>query len=69
MYTCKCYIDHEQGKVDKIYVDLVKIVKCPLCKAAPELLEACKVAVLALTHEPIHPGDIEFVKAAIAKAK
>ena len=32
------------------------------------LVKACEVAVLALTHEPINPGDIEFIKAAIAKA-
>ena len=39
-----------------------------LIAAAPDLLSACEVAVLALTHEPINPDDIEFIKAAIAKA-
>ena len=32
------------------------------------LLSACEVAVLALTHEPINPDDIEFIKKAIAEA-
>ncbi len=42
--------------------------RCTLNNAAPDLLEACKVAVLALTHDPINPKDVEFVQAAIAKA-
>lgn len=40
-----------------------------LIAAAPDLLSACEVAVLALTHEPINPEDIEFIKQAITKAK
>ena len=39
-----------------------------LIAAAPDLLTACEVAVLALTFEPINPEDIEFIKKAIAEA-
>jgi len=46
-----------------------------LIESAPKIIEqrdklltACEVAVLALTHEPVNPDDIEFIKAAIAKA-
>ena len=35
----------------------------------PDLLAACKVAVLALTHEPINPDDIKFIEDAITKAE
>lgn len=37
--------------------------------AAPDLLAACEIAILTLTHEPINPEDIEFIAQAIAKAK
>lgn len=37
--------------------------------ATPDLLEACKVAILALTHEPINLEDVEFIKHAITKAE
>ena len=40
-----------------------------LIAAAPELLAACEIAILALTHEPINPKDIEFIQQAITKAK
>jgi len=48
---------------DKDFQDNARLI----C-SAPELLAACEVAVLALTHEPINPKDIEFIKDAIAKA-
>ena len=35
----------------------------------PDLLEACEVAILALTHQPINQKDIEFIQQAIAKAE
>lgn len=38
-------------------------------EAAPKLLEACKIALLALTHKPINPDDIAYIKSAIAKAE
>lgn len=37
--------------------------------AAPDLLDACKIAILALTHEPINPKDIKFIQQAITKAE
>ena len=37
-----------------------------LIAAAPALLGACEVALLAMTHEPLNPEDVEVVKAAIA---
>ncbi len=40
-----------------------------LIAAAPVLLEACQIAVLALTHEPINPDDIKVIRQAIAKAE
>ena len=32
-----------------------------------QLQEACEIALLALTHKPINPDDVAFVKTAIAK--
>ena len=40
-----------------------------LITAAPDLLEACEAAVLALRHRPIEERDIIFIELAIAKAK
>ncbi len=47
-----------------------------LISAAPEtkrqrdaLLAACRVAVLAMTHEPINPDDVKFIKQAIEQAE
>lgn len=50
---------------------LVKLMSdARLIAAAPELLRACKmVAEMAVHWEPLTPGDIAEVKAAIAKAE
>lgn len=40
-----------------------------LIAAAPKLLKACEIAVLAMTHEPINPDDIKFIQAAIVAAE
>ncbi|KKN22355.1 hypothetical protein LCGC14_0916210 [marine sediment metagenome] len=65
---------------DKIRIFIASVFKCmpggkaesdanaKLIAAAPDLLTACEVAVLALTFEPINPEDIEFIKKAIAEA-
>ncbi len=45
------------------------LANAQLIAAAPNLLATCEVAVLALTHRPINPKDIEFIKQAIAEAK
>ena len=42
---------------------------CQCVNSHDDLLAACEVAVLALTHQPIHPDDIRFIKDAIAKSK
>jgi hypothetical protein len=39
-----------------------------LFAAAPDLLEACEVALLAVTHNPVNPADVAFIQTAIAKA-
>jgi len=52
------------------YKQILKIeANAKLIAAAPELLEACKVALLAMTHEPINQNDIKFVEAVITKAE
>lgn len=43
-----------------------ELVKC--WNNHDDLLAACEVAVLAMTHEPINPADVVFVGAAIAAA-
>ena len=40
-----------------------------LIAAAPDLLVACEVAILAMEHRPINPQDIEFIKTAVAKVE
>lgn len=51
MKQCKCYIDHgEEG-------DIEEIVQCPLCKAAPDLLEA-----LEALNEQLLGANIPFSK-------
>lgn len=46
----------------------IKLVKCPLCKAAPELLDACKLALDMPA--PIDRRIVERrLKAAIRKAE
>ncbi len=39
-----------------------------LIAAAPDLLEACKVALPCISHIPIHAEDVAFIEQAIAKA-
>ncbi len=54
------------GESKKAKANAEHLVKCWNSHAA--LRTACEVAVLALTHKPINPDDVAFVKAAIAKA-
>ena len=62
MEKCKCYIDHESGDVEKI-------VQCPLCKAAPDLLEVCEDVAGICLGEGMNEVTLAKAKAAIAKTK
>lgn len=57
---CKCWINHGDGDVEEI-------VQCPLCKAAPDLMEACEglVAVLKVFNYKLQNkhSDAEIVAA------
>ncbi len=54
------------GDIIRIYV---RLVKCPLCEAAPDLLEACKRTLLEIQRDrELTIGCEEDLKAAIEKA-
>ncbi len=56
----------------KSQISLAPDLDCPRCRLniiAPDLLWACKIALLALTHKPINPKDIELIRQTIANAK
>ena len=64
MNDCKCYIEHGNG-------DIEEIIKCPLCTAAPDLLDACRHVRdnLAQESEEVWEIEIACLDYAIAKAK
>ena len=54
----------------EIFANAELFVKAPQTKQQrDELLEACKIAILALTHTPINPDDIAFIQQAIASVE
>lgn len=63
------------GSINGVGIDAEDLEKWAYrrLKTWPELLTACEVAVLALTHTPVNPKDIKTIKKAIkeviAKAK
>lgn len=71
LHTNSCSKKHSEAeKLSKINLNPDR--NCPRCRlnlAAPALRTACEVAVLALTHRPINPKDIDFIKQAIAKTE
>ena len=57
----------EEFTIEEANANAKRICKC--VNSHDALVKACEVAVLALTHKPINPDDIEFIEAAIAKAE
>jgi len=70
-YQSGCYLgkifDDCIGKKTQARANAEFIVRA--CNCHDELAEALDIALLAMTHDPLNPDDVEFVKKALKKAK
>jgi hypothetical protein len=72
---CTCWIKEERSPLPPIIGEnrTLRIVKCPLCKAAPKMYEALKEAQHWFTEMnawiPLHSKTLSEIVKALAKAE
>ncbi len=62
MSECKCEIDWDETQ-------FYHIIHCPMHKAAPELLEACRGLLDMITNNRLHGDEVYRASDAIRKAE